>query len=426
MIKDIFNYTKNLLNEVIFNDVPFAIAAKQKLKKDTLTQDYKKLVSVLAGCELRHHLVFSEVIKTKFNDLDNELYLYLLVALTNNLFIKHFPYEEVIDFIYDLFLKANMGLSREELKEFFNSNLDTKELIPEKYHKESNDFLSLRFNTPNWLVKMWRKAYGNNLTFKILKANTKAPKQTVRINTNLISKEEVLAKDTIYSESFVDNVVLYHGNLPFNKQKYIEDFKVFPQKMGYKFIVDKIGIDPLQGVAIYQGMSSNFYLEVALRGMFSMPIDLILSTHQDYYFVKNNINNFKINNLKAYYSDYKSIITCVSKKVNSFFVLPKCSNFELLRSAPDYFLRFKPETLDSLILEQYQTLVECSSFVEDNGQLIYIIPTLSTKEGHANIVRFLKENKGFALEEERQLFPFDPYDSSIYYAILRKVNIDND
>ena len=190
--------------------------------------------------------------------------------------------------------------------------------------------------------------------------------------------------------------------------------------MGFKYIVDKFDIDPLRGIAIYQGGSSNFYLEVALRGQLATPIDLIMSSHQDFYDTRNNVPKFGIKNLKTYLAEPSSIVTCVSKKVNTFFVLPRSSNFELLRSTPDYFARFNRESLDNLINEQYIALSETKDLIEEGGNLVYIISTLCNKEGHGNIYRFLKENPNFKLVEERQLFPFDPYDSSIYYAILRK------
>ena len=426
MIKKTFAYCIDLLNDIVFNDIPFAIATKKHLKNSKMSLEDKKIISALVGCELRHHLVFNEIMKNYFEELEAELSNVILFALANNLFIKHFNDEEVIDYVHSLFVSKLKGFTREEIKEFFNKCSDTSKLIPEKYKENSKEFLSLRFNTPAWLIKMWKNSFGENLTYKILKANTKAPLNTVRVNTNLISTEEVLQKENVYKKSFLDDVVIYQGKLPFNKQKYLESNKVFPLKLGYKYLTNKLDIDSQKGVAIYQGTSSNFYLEVALRGGFNMPIDLLLESYQDYYLAKSNIKNFNISNLRFYHCEPTSIFSCVSKKVDLFFVLPKSSNFELLRNTPDYFLRFDRFTFDTLIKNQYFALEECSKLIEDDGKLVYIIPTLSVKEGRGNIALFLQNHKDFTLVEDRQLFPFDPYDSSLYYAILRKVPSNND
>ena len=39
---------------------------------------------------------------------------------------------------------------------------------------------------------------------------------------------------------------------------------------------------------------------------------------------------------------------------------------------------------------------------------------------------FLKNNKDFVLSSERQYFPFDPYGSSLYFALLKKEGGNDD
>ena len=402
-----------ILKDVLDRNIPFDIAIKQKYKKIANLSNFavlRKGITALTGCELRHHLIFKEITDEHFLGLDTESLYLIYLAHANNLFIKLFDKDEMITYVYTHLINKEYSFDKKTIKEYFESCLDTKTLIPSKYDVNSNEFLALRFNTPSWLTKMWNKNYGRSLTLKILKANSKAPLNTFRVNTVLTSTEEVLSNSE-FKSAFVNDVVIYEGS---------NSNEIFPQKMGYKYIVDKFEIDPLRGIAIYQGGSSNFYLEVALRGMMALPIDLIMSSHQDFYEIKNNITKFGITNLKSYLGEPNTLITCISKKVHTFFVLPRSSNFDLLRTTPDYFARFKRESLDKLIAEQYYTLNECKDLVEEGGNIVYIIPTISQKEGHGNIYKFLKENKNFKLVEERQLFPFDPYDSSMYYAILRK------
>ena len=55
-----------------------------------------------------------------------------------------------------------------------------------------------------------------------------------------------------------------------------------------------------------------------------------------------------------------------------------------------------------------------------------MIPTLSRKESNNIIAKFLVENKDFELAEERQFFPFEVYDSCLYFARLKKVEKQSD
>ena len=99
---------------------------------------------------------------------------------------------------------------------------------------------------------------------------------------------------------------------------------------------------------------------------------------------------------------------------------------DLLRSTPDYFLRIKQEQLDGIITEEFNCLEECSKFVEDDGELVYMIPTLSRKESNSLIADFLISHPDFSLIEEHQFFPFESFDSCMYYARLKKMGETND
>ena len=76
--------------------------------------------------------------------------------------------------------------------------------------------------------------------------------------------------------------------------------------------------------------------------------------------------------------------------------------------------------MDAAITEQNIALDECSKFVENGGQIVYAIPTISKKESHYVITDFLRKHPEFTLKEEKQIFPFDSLDSSFYYAIIVK------
>ncbi len=106
--------------------------------------------------------------------------------------------------------------------------------------------------------------------------------------------------------------------------------------------------------------------------------------------------------------------------------MPKSSTFDLLRSTPDYFLRIKQDKLDEIITNESACLQECSKHVEEGGELVYMIPTLSRKESNNVIAKFLVENKDYELAEERQFFPFEVYDSCLYFARLKKVEKNSD
>ena len=101
-------------------------------------------------------------------------------------------------------------------------------------------------------------------------------------------------------------------------------------------------------------------------------------------------------------------------------VYPANSNFDEFRKSPDYFNRVKQEKLDEYIANQKKSLDDASEFIEDNGLLIYAVTTMNKKESVQVIEDFLASHKDFELMEQKQFLPFDKFDSTFYYAILRK------
>ena len=87
---------------------------------------------------------------------------------------------------------------------------------------------------------------------------------------------------------------------------------------------------------------------------------------------------------------------------------------------PDYFLTIKQEMLDQLIAGEEKALEEATNHVEDGGDLIYLIPTFCKNEGRSLIRRFLNKHPEFTLGDEKQLYPFDRYQTMLYFAKLRK------
>lgn len=411
---------RDLILDVIENDSIFSMSMKSIFKKHVLLNDEKNIISAIAGCELRHHLIFQEITKRIFNDLSLINAITMYVALANILFVKKIDEMETISFVLKTFNENNASFTEEEIEQFFEKSKNTKQLIPNEYQKNSIDFLSLRFNTPKWLVKMWRKTFGEALTYKILKANSKPPLNTCGVYKHNSSLEEVLTNPELFSKGFAEDTVCYLGKTPIKKQKLVETNLIYPQKMAVKHALDGVEFDPFKGVAVYQGTSSNLYFEAINNTNPLVDLDIVVSTFQDLYEIKNKIKELGLKNTHLSKCEPSAIITCISRPVHTFIVSPKSSNFDLLRSAPDYFLHFKPESLDLLIKNQYIALHESSNFIEEGGQLIYIIPTISPKEGQLNVQKFLEEHQDFTLESERQYFPFDPYDSSLYVALLRK------
>ena len=135
---------------------------------------------------------------------------------------------------------------------------------------------------------------------------------------------------------------------------------------------------------------------------------------------KNAIQKAGLTGVNVYEAGASSIVTCVSKPVHTFVVMPDSSRLNLLQVLPDYFLRFDIEKLDELIANQGKALNEACSQVEDGGYLLYLVDTISKKETTGVVNEFVKNHPEFTLVRDKLYFPYKKYGGSYYFAVLKK------
>ena len=411
--------SKNILEKIIIDDVPFALSIRNGFKKYNVSNEARGNITALLGCVLRHHFLLNNLVERYFDNPKFEDTIYLRFLISNKLFLRRYMNDEIYALAIQTLEKEKVDL----LMQFISS---TNEIIPSELDKASPEYLSMRFNTPSWIIRMWQKQYGKGITFKILKCNYHQSTPTVRVNDKEITAEEMLKKYPGFAASPVENVLVYQSK---GSPKNLDEFKqnkIFFMKMATKYVMDKLEIEPLKRIAIYSDVPNNMYLDLVARFGKDVSADVVINHTQSFFESKKMVESFHYDNIRVYNAQYSSLITCISHRVGTFICLPRNTTFDLLRSTPDYFLRVKQEKLDEILKEEADSLEESAKLVELDGDLVYMVPTISKKESSIMVGNFLFKHPEFELIEEKQFFPFEPFDSCLYYAILRRKGETND
>ena len=412
---------KEILNRIINENMPFSLALKQAFKRHEMSKEEKANISAVVGCVLRHYLVMSHVISKQYEGLESLGVIALLIALSNALFIKKFDQDECNKDAASYLKEGDM-----KVEDFINPYLNDKKLVPENIEVGSFEFLSFRYNTPSEIIKMWSKQFGHISANKTLKANSKPAPVVVRIDNNKISDEDFFAQYSDFDAiEGISGTALYKGETRFKNHPVSEKGLATPLPLAFKEMLDEGDLDPLRGIAIYAEYPNDLLLDFVSRNQNMGNIDYIASNIGASRSTKNFINKYAMKNVNVYEAQASSILTCISKPVHTFVVMPDSSRFNLLQLLPDYFLRFNFEKLDELIANQKLAIKEASDQVEEGGYLIYFVDTLSKKESINIINEFLAENENFVLVKDKLYFPYKKYGSSTYFAVLKK-NKKND
>ena len=407
---------RDILNRIINENTPFSLALKQAFKKNEVSREDKANISAMVGCVLRHYLVLSNVISKQYPALDSVGVIALMIAFSNALFIKKLDQE-------DCNKEAQQYLKEEDVKvqDFIEPYLAEKKLVPENIEVGSFEFLSYRYNTPVDIIKMWSKQFGHIAVSKALKANSKPAPVVLRIDNKKIEDEDFFNKYPEFERiEGVNGMALFKGEGKFKNHEVSEKALATPYALAFKEMLDEGDVDLLRGLAIYTEYPNDLLIDLLSRKESISGVEFIAGNLATASNARNFLNKNQVRGVNVYEAQASAIITCLSKPVHTFVVMPDSSRFNLLQLLPDYFLRFDFNKLDELIANQKLALKEAAEQVEEDGYLLYLVDTLSKKESINIVNEFLANNENFTLVRDKLYFPYKKYGGSYYFAALKK------
>jgi len=407
---------RDILNRIINENTPFSLALKQAFKKNEVSREDKANISAMVGCVLRHYLVLSNVISKQYPNLDSVGVIALMIAFSNALFIKKLDQE-------DCNKEAQQYLKEEDVivQDFIEPYLAEKKLVPENIEVGSFEFLSYRYNTPVDIIKMWSKQFGHIAVSKALKANSKPAPVVLRIDNKKIEDEDFFNKYPEFERiEGVNGMALFKGEGKFKNHEVSEKALATPYALAFKEMLDEGDVDLLRGLAIYTEYPNDLLIDLLSRKESINGVEFIAGNLATASNARNFLNKNQVRGVNVYEAQASAIITCLSKPVHTFVVMPDSSRFNLLQLLPDYFLRFDFNKLDELIANQKLALKEAAEQVEEDGYLLYLVDTLSKKESINIINEFLTNNENFTLVRDKLYFPYKKYGGSYYFAALKK------
>lgn len=403
-----------ILNEILDDGVLFADSLAKLFKANADLRPHRAVVAKLVGCELRHHLQMEFLLKDL--PLEEEEKRFAALVLANNYYSRGLDSAECV-----AALKEKLGEEKLAAVQPLLDKCESREqIIPDSVELGSNEYLSLRYNTPIWVIKIWQHFGGSN-TYKTLRANQKPAPSYLRVRTSRISAEEILANPDFKAAEVAD-MVRYDGSTPLRKIDAYRENKLFLERPIMKKLLDAYQVHEPSEILAYNG-NADPALEKELIETYGSSIGINLATPNvdEKVDVTKMIRGAGLHNVNFFSAaDPLSMDVAVSRKVGLVIVAPDSTNFDLIRSTPDYLLHFKKDGMDELFQKQKDALEGCAKYVEEDGTLIYMISTISRKEGHNTVSEFLRNHSDFVLKEEKQSFPFEEEGCAFYYAVLKQ------
>ncbi|MDD7619191.1 MAG: hypothetical protein PUJ43_05010, partial [Bacillales bacterium] len=219
-----------MLHAVLDEKTAFAEALRLRFQGDLAVRPYRQAVAGIVGCELRHHLLYRHVLKGKFDSEQKERLVAL--ALSNHLFFHRFDEEAVNEAV-------EAALTPEEIESYralLSVQNGVEGLLGDQLNRSSNLYLSLRFNTPEWVLKIFQH-FGYGVTYKTIRTYSRPRQNVVRVRGPMapVLQDGMFAPNAFYPGELAD----YLGKTSLRKRADYREGRIYDLKpIAHKILID--------------------------------------------------------------------------------------------------------------------------------------------------------------------------------------------
>ena len=263
-------------------------------------------------------------------------------------------------------------------------------------------FLSVRYSCPVWLITLWEKAYGKQITGELLSSLSGRPLLFARVNTIKNSKEELLKKleeegvRAMPYEILPDAVELFESG-SIGSLRAFQEGRFHIEDASSQILCQLLCVKP--GQTVYDICSAPggkaFTLAETMKNQGKIfAFDLYEARVR---LIQEGAKRLGLSIIEAKVRDALEQNDGLGKADRVLCDVP-CSGLGIIRRKPE--IRYKDRMgLDSLPDLQYRILCNSQRFTKQGGILMYSTCTLNPAENGEIADRFLAEHSGYEAME---------------------------
>lgn len=273
--------------------------------------------------------------------------------------------------------------------------------------EEPEEYLSVIYSMPKWLVQRFLEQYGFEKTEKMLEAFLKEKPTTIRIREYLVEKEAVLEslksqKVTVEKAPYVENAY------------YVKDYDYLPALDAFR--VGSIQVQDVSSMLvgdIAAPKEGDYVIDLCaapggktlciadkLKGTGRVDARDISRTKTDY--IRENAIRQNFLNVVVTEKDATQLDSDSLEKADIVLADVPCSGLGVMGRKTDIKYKLNPAKIQELAGLQREILEQASTYVKPGGTLIYSTCTIGKEENQDNVKWFL-EHYPYELES------LDPY-----------------
>ena len=287
--------------------------------------------------------------------------------------------------------------------------------------------LSVKYSTPEWIVRQWTQEYGEELALGMLEDQYAERPVTVRVNLHRISREALAERLTREGVS-VRTVDGLDCALAISGYDYLAALPSFQEGL---FQVQDVS--SMLAVLAAAPRPGDYCIDVcAAPGGKSLHMADLMNgtgmveardlTEYKVQLIEENIARSRMENIRAAQQDATVLDEGSVEKADVVLADLPCSGLGVLNKKRDLKYRMTPKQQEELVMLQRRILETVQRYVKPGGVLVYSTCTVHREENEGNTAWFL-ERFPFVLKERKQMLQGrDPWDGFYIAKMERKLH----
>lgn len=285
-------------------------------------------------------------------------------------------------------------------------------------------YLSVKYSVPEWIISLWYEFYGENGCEEILDGIDEPPAMTLRTNTLVISRDQLVSKliDSDFKAEITElspyGIRLVSGASFSEVENFVQN-DCYVQDECSQLAVIALDVKPgdfvIDTCACPGGKSFGIAMIMENKGRV-----LSLDLHKNKLsLVEKGANRLGIKIIETLEHNSRCTLTDYIGKADRVLCDVPCSGLGVIAKKPE--TRYKSHD-DILRLPdiQYDILCASSKYLKSNGKVVYSTCTINKAENDDVVNRFISEHPDFELLSMTTYFPQRKKSDGFFVAVISK------
>ncbi|SDI67470.1 16S rRNA (cytosine(967)-C(5))-methyltransferase RsmB [Natribacillus halophilus] len=413
----------HILDRVFFEEAYSHLALNEALQDSSLSEvDNRFVTEVVYGTIKRLNTldyVLEQTMKQPFRKTDRRVKTILRMSAYQLLYMDRIPERAAINEGVELAKRWGRG----GLKGFVNGVLRTvaRQGLPDfKRISDPVQRIALETSHPEWLVRKWVQAYGEDVCRAMCETNLKRAYTTLRVN-RLQTDRDTLQRDlqaegieTSAGNLSPDSLIVTEGQAMHSASfaKGAFSFQDESSMLVTQALDVEAGLNVLDACAAPGGkttyIAERMYDEGQVLANDIHPHKSML--------IEQQVQRLGLESVTTRTEDATDLDdTFEAETFDRVLVDAPCSGLGVVRAKPDIKWQMNPEQIKELSALQLRILEAAAYVLKPGGTLVYSTCTLMPEENEEVVDAFLQKHyTSFAKDEVRSIFP-QQYDSDGFF-----------